>query len=185
MDSLRRLIVSVRPSGVLTVDQMAEAISHDRNYVDSVWSSFGDTQQGKQTRITPADDVADAAKAATWGALNKAAKAQTTTAEQVTTARAERDRVVAMVYASRILGPSAIASVVGIDRNHVLRIARKAGVAPVHRTSTKNQYSEGVVPKQPSRSKRRKLDELVAQVAAAEAEAEAEAEAPASSTSNL
>lgn len=154
MDKLRDLIVKLRPTGVLTVDEMAAAIGRpDRNYVDSVWSAFGDTTTGKQTRV-PAASVGEADKAAATAALAAANKAQLKAADAVKTARAERDRVVAMVYASRILGPSAIADAVYVDRNHVLRIVRKAGVAPVHRTASRNQYSDGA-PAKPKNPRKR------------------------------
>lgn len=144
MTTLRDTIVSVRPSGALTVDEMAEAIGRERNYVDSVWSSHGETKQGKQTRVAVADDDGKFAhELDEYRQLADAAREQRGAAGTVNVMRAERDRVVAMVYASKILGPSAIAAEVGIDRNHVLRIARKAGVSPVHRTAgtARNQHT--------------------------------------------
>ena len=141
-DGLRDLVVSTRPKGLLTVDEMATAVGRDRNYIDSIWSANGDTTKGKQTRvqidITPG--VGEAARLA-YETLADAANALKRAASMVSTARAERDRVVALVYASKLLGPSAIAATVQVDRNHVLRIARKAGVPPVHRVSSKNQYT--------------------------------------------
>lgn len=153
MDKLRELIVQIRPTGVLTVEQMAEAIGRDRNYIDSTWSAFGGTTTGKQTRVSAAA-VSEAESRAAAEALADANKAQLKAADRVKSARAERDRVVAMVYASRILGPSAIADAAYIDRNHVLRIARKAGVAPVHRPASRNQYSPAPRAKAKRRSKR-------------------------------
>lgn len=143
MTALRDAIVKVRPLGVLTVDEMADAIQRDRNYVDSVWSSHGETQQGKQTRVAVVDDADPGYRDRSFRHLADAAGNQRGTAGTVNVMRAERDRVVAMVYASKILGPSAIAAEVGIDRNHVLRIARKAGVSPVHRPAgaARNQYT--------------------------------------------
>lgn len=140
MDTLRIEIRSIRPKGVLTVDEMAEAIGHDRNYVDSVWSSSGETAEGRQTRVKRTGSATEATKAIET--LASASRAQRVTAAAVPVARAERNRVVAMVYASRILGPSAIAAAVDVDRNHVLRIARKAGVTPQHRTGSRNQHSK-------------------------------------------
>jgi hypothetical protein len=141
METLRDTIVRIRPAGVLTVDEMADAIGRDRNYVDSVWSAHGDTNKGKQTRVAVVEQQ-DGSLPAEYRQLADAAHNQRGAANTVPVLRAERDRVVAMVYASKILGPSAIASAVGIDRNHVLRIARKAGVAPVHRpTGAKNQHT--------------------------------------------
>lgn len=139
--TLRGTIVTLRPKGILAVDEMADAVGRDRNYVDSVWSGFGDTTKGKQTRVT-----ADATEEERQDALNRLASAahnQRGTATTVGVIRAERDRVVAMVYASKILGPSAIAAAVDVDRNHVLRIARKSKVAPVWRPagSARNQHS--------------------------------------------
>lgn len=140
MEVLRDLIVLVRPSGLLTVDEMAEAIGRDRNYVDSVWSNFGDTNKGKQTRVASAEADETDIETARHN-LRKAADQQRERASVVSVLRAERDRVVAMVYASKLLGPSSIASEVQVDRNHVLRIARRAGVAPAHRQGSRNQYS--------------------------------------------
>uniref|UniRef100_A0AAU7GXD0 Helix-turn-helix DNA binding domain protein n=1 Tax=Streptomyces phage Geonosis TaxID=3158856 RepID=A0AAU7GXD0_9CAUD len=140
-DRLWDHVVRIRPQGLLTVDEMAEAIGRDRNYVDSIWSAHGETTKGKQTRVPVAEGVdAEAARRA-YETLADAAGSRTRAASAVTTARAERDRVVAMVYGSKLLGPSAIASAVDVDRNHVLRIARKAGVKPVHRVGSKNQYT--------------------------------------------
>jgi hypothetical protein len=141
MKTLRATIVAVRPTGVITVDEMAEAIGRDRNYIDSVWSTHGDTTKGKQTRV--AADVSDDERVRAVQRLADAAGAQRGTAGTVNVMRAERDRVVAMVYASKIMGPSAIAAAVDIDRNHVLRIARKSKVAPVWRPAgtARNQHT--------------------------------------------
>jgi hypothetical protein len=139
MDELRETIVKVRPAGLLTVDEMAKAVERDRNYVDSVWSKFGTTSKGKQTRATLVIDL-EAAKEA-MAHLTAAASRQRSTAGEVDVALAERNRVVAMVYASGLLGPTPIANEVNVDRNHVLRIARKAGVPPVHRQGSRNHRS--------------------------------------------
>jgi hypothetical protein len=142
--ALRDGIVRIRPSGLLTVDQMAEAIERDRNYVDSVWSNYGDTHQGKQTRVPAlAADDENVYELPTYRELADLARNQRGTAATLGVIRAERDRIVAMIYASKLLGPSAIGSNVGVDRNHVLRIARKANVQPVHRTDARNQYTTG------------------------------------------
>lgn len=148
-DALRRIIVEIRPVGVLTVADMADAIDRDRNYVDSVWSSYGETTKGKQTRVSAdASDMTEDERSDAYNRARKqladAAKYQRTTASDVTKARAERDRVVALVYASKILGPSAIAAAVDVDRNHVLRIARKSKVAPVWRPAgtARNQHTK-------------------------------------------
>ena len=138
---LRKLILEIRPQGILTVGEMAEAVGRDRNYIDSVWSSHGDTTKGKQTRVTVGTDADAVAARGAYDNLHQAADAQRKLAGSVRVARAERDRLVVMVYSSKLLGPSAISAAVGIDRNHVLRTARKAGVAPVHRAGTKNQYT--------------------------------------------
>ena len=137
---LRDLIIRFRTSGVITVEDMAKAVGRNRNYIDSVWSNYGQTRKGGQTRVAVIGG-SDAAREAA-GKLSAAAGFQRKSADLVTVARAERDRVVGFVYASRLLGPSAIASEVGIDRNHVLRIARRAGHAPAHRQGSRNQYSD-------------------------------------------
>lgn len=139
-DRLRERIVALRPSGVLSVDQMAQAVGRDRNYIDSVWSTHGEVTKGKQTRVAPiAEDDRAVDRAATE--LTNLARELKNSTDRVTVARAERDRTVAMVYASKLLGPSAIAAEVGVDRNHVLRIARRQGVGPAHRAVSRNQYS--------------------------------------------
>lgn len=138
-EDLRAAIVRIRPLGVITVDQMAEAINHDRNYVDSVWSTYGETAQGKQTRV--AVQASEDEQLTLIGQLSSLAHNQRGAANTVPVLRAERDRVVAMIYASKILGPTAIAKAVGVDRNHVLRIARKSKVAPVWRDNSRNQYT--------------------------------------------
>lgn len=137
---LRTMIVTMRPQGILSVDEMGAAVGRDRNYIDSVWSQHGATTTGRQTRITMIG-APDEQREAAMRSLAVADKLVRKAAETEKTARAERDRVVAMVYASKILGPSAIAAAAAIDRNHVLRLARKAGVAPMHRAASRNQYS--------------------------------------------
>lgn len=141
-NTLRDLIVSTRPKGLLTVDEMGEAVGRDRNYIDSVWSAHGETVKGKQTRVPVTAEANPEAARCVWDALAEAAANVQRTAHMVETTRAARDRTVAMVYASKVLGPTAIASAVGIDRNHVLRIARRAGVPPMHRRNSRNQYTQ-------------------------------------------
>lgn len=138
---LRKLILDVRPQGILTVGEMAEAVGRDRNYIDTVWSSHGDTTKGKQTRVAVGIGTDAVAARKAYDSLHAAADMERKLAGGVRVARAERNRLVVMVYSSKLLGPSAISAAVGIDRNHVLRTARKAGIAPVHRPDTKNQYT--------------------------------------------
>lgn len=142
-DGLHDQVVNIRPQGLLTVDEMAKAIGRDRNYVDSIWSAHGETTKGKQTRVPVTEDVDPGAAKSAYKLLSEAARDLRNARQDVTKARSDRDRVVAEVYRSKLLGPSAIATAVKVDRNHVLRIARKAGVRPVHRTSSKNQYTTG------------------------------------------
>lgn len=137
--AVREQIVKLRPLGLLTVAELAEAVGKDRNYVDSVWSAHGDTVKGRQTRV--AVDADGSAARAAYIHLSGLASAQRSATATESAARAERDRAVVIAYNSRILGPSAIASEVGIDRNHVLRIARRNGVGPKHRTNSSNQYT--------------------------------------------
>ncbi len=141
MQKLRAAIVADRPTGVITVNEIAAAIGRDRNYVDSVWSAHGATTKGKQTRATP--DVVEGGYRAAKLRLTAVANAQRDAAYVVNVRRSQRDRVVALVYASKILGPSAIADAVGIDRNHVLRVARKAKITPAWRPAgtSKNQHT--------------------------------------------
>lgn len=137
--AVRERIVHLRPLGLLTVAELAEAVGKDRNYVDSVWSAHGDTVKGRQTRIAVDSDGREARQA--YEHLSSLAAAQRTASATESATRAERDRVVVIAYNSRILGPSAIAKEVGIDRNHVLRIARRNGIGPKHRVNSSNQYT--------------------------------------------
>lgn len=139
-DLLRRYVIEIRPTGLLSVEEMAEAVGRNRNYIDQTWSAYGNVVRGKQTRTTVADADHDAAVEA-YGQLSGAARAQYKATGDLNVARAERDRVIVAVYASKILGPSAIAAAVNLDRNHILRTARKAGIAPAHRAVTRNQYT--------------------------------------------
>lgn len=137
---LRQGIIRIRPSGLLTVDEMTEAVDRDRNYVDSVWSTFGATEKGKQTRVQIDASDLDKVREA-YDELHALADDQRRTAGVEKRVRAERDALVAGIYKAKTLGPSAIAAAVGVDRNHVLRIARKAGVKPQHRKIARNQYT--------------------------------------------
>lgn len=141
MSTLRNLIVDVRPTGVLSVEEMAQAVGHDRNYVDSVWSNYGTTRKGRQTRAANTPEATEAQRGKTWDFLATASSAQADAVSKVKSARAERDRTVAIVYASKLLGPTEIARHVGVDRNHVLRLARRHGVGPAHRAGARNQYT--------------------------------------------
>lgn len=145
MANLRAAVVAERPRGVLKVEEIAEAIGRDRNAVDTWYSHAGATVKGKQTRVT--GEASDEQRMAAVDQLADLAGRQRGSAAIARVMRAERDRVVALVYSSKILGPSAIASAVDVDRNHVLRIARKSGVKPVWRTdeNVRNQYSVPVV----------------------------------------
>lgn len=137
--AVRDRIVHLRPLGLLTVAELAEAVGKDRNYIDSVWSAHGDTVKGRQTRVAVDSDGREARQA--YEHLNGLANTQRSAAATESAARAERDRAVVIAYNTRILGPSAIAKEVGIDRNHVLRIARRNGIGPKHRANTSNQYT--------------------------------------------
>lgn len=139
-EALRQGIIEIRPSGLLTVDEMTEAVDRDRNYVDSVWSTFGATEKGKQTRVQIDASDLDKVREA-YDTLHRLADDQRRTAGVEKRVRAERDALVTGIYKAKTLGPSAIAAAVGIDRNHVLRIARKAGVKPQHRKIARNQYT--------------------------------------------
>lgn len=143
VERLNDSIVRIRPAGLLTVDEMGKAIGSDRNYIDRTWSSHGTTTKGRQTRVRVVAESATAALDArkAYDELAKLAKARKVAEDALDDARAERNRTVTMVYQSKILGPSAIATHVGIDRNHVGRIARRAGIPPVHRRGSKNQYT--------------------------------------------
>lgn len=142
-DKLRDVIVSIRPTGTLTVDEMAESVGRERNYIDSVWSTYGETVRGKQTRAA-LDGVSEAEREAAVRTLTDAASGQRKVNEDVDALRAERNRLVTLVYGSKILGPSAIAAESGMDRNHVLRLARKAGLTPAWRKpgTSRNQHTK-------------------------------------------
>lgn len=144
MSRLHEAIILHRPGGVLTVAQIAAAIGRDRSYVDSVWSTRGGSNKlskGRQLRVAISASPLEAAYAEQL--LDSAARDQRARSGIARVFRAERNRVVSLVYASKILGPSAIAEAVGVDRNHVLRIARKSKVAPVWRPAgvSRNQHT--------------------------------------------
>lgn len=140
-DVLRDLIVSIRPAGVLTVAEMAEAVGRDRNYIDSIWSSYGNPVKGKQTRVSVR--ASDETRESAIDSLAGAAASVRLATDEVSGLRAERIGFVTLVYGSKILGPSAIAAESGIDRNHVLRAARKAGLTPAWRAAgtSRNQHT--------------------------------------------
>lgn len=139
---LRNAVLTIRPTGRLTVNQMADAVGRDRDYIDGIWSQYGGDAKTSTQRDTGAADMDAAVSTDEYQRLAEAASRQTATAAAASRWRAERNRVVAMVYASKLIGPHHIATAVGIDRNHVLRIVRAAGVAPQYRPGTKNQHSK-------------------------------------------
>lgn len=138
--ALKEGVLSARTEGKLTVPRIAEAAGRQRNFVDALWSGDGRTVRGKQTRVRT-DDVNPLEEAAAFRHLNRLADAFSNASAGVSLARASRNRLVTMVYASGILGPSVIAETVGMNRNTVLRIARAAGVAPVYRVNNRNQHT--------------------------------------------
>ena len=146
MQSFRTLLIDARTKGLLRVTEMAAAIGRDRNYVDGIWSAYGRTVKGGQTRIL-VDATEDASRAVAarelYEALKTSASEQRKAERRRDTLRTKRNQLIASIYAARMpgLGPSPIGKEVGVDRNHVLRIARDAGVKPVHRTDSRNQYT--------------------------------------------
>lgn len=134
---LRDAILDVRRARVLTVNEVAEAIGRKRSYVDNVWHVHG----GEFYPGDPATSTDEIARDRSRAALTDAADAQVTAMNELSSARDHRDRLVATTYASKVLGPSRIAETAGIDRNHVLRLARRAGIGPMHRTNIANQYT--------------------------------------------
>lgn len=144
---LHDLITWVRSTGKVSVNEMAETMDRARNYVDSVWSissRAGKVIDPEDFGLSPyADEYELKSK------LNQYSNMQRAHFQELRAIRKERDQAVVMVYASRVLGPSDIARHVGIDRNHVGRLARSAGVSPQHRWNIKNQYSDQPQPEQP------------------------------------
>lgn len=140
-DKLWTLIVQIRPSGKLSVDKIAEAVRRNRHFVDSVWSARGETTKGKQTRVPVTGTEAEAAEA--FDTLRNAADELAAAQAEADNLTKTRNAVVAEVYASKALGPNEISRVVGIDRNHVGRICRTAGIPPLHRADVRNQYTQG------------------------------------------
>ena len=146
-DDLREEILDIRPQGIVTVPQMAVAIGRARNYIDTLWSAFlkeqndGETDGGRKAQTRLKVDANHPAADEALARLKSSAATQRRLAARAKTIRTERDRAVVLVYTSKILGPTSIAAYLGIDRNHVLRIVRNAGVTPVHRTNIKNQYT--------------------------------------------
>lgn len=142
-DDLREAILDIRPTGVVSVPQMASAIGKQRNYIDTLWSGSGRTVRDDDGRVVQtrlgiepgelAEQMLDRLEALSDRQIKRHANARVI--------RARRDQAVVVVYTSKILGPTAIAAHLGIDRNHVLRIVRKAGVSPAHRTNIRNQHT--------------------------------------------
>lgn len=139
---LRNEVITTRPTGSLTVNQMSDAVGRDRDYIDGIWSQYGGDAKMSTQRDTGAADLDTATSTDEYQRLAEAASNQKAASGNASRWRAERDRVITMVYASKLIGPHHIAAAVGIDRNHVLRIVRKAGVAPQYRPGTKNQHSK-------------------------------------------
>ena len=135
------LILETRPSGLLSVDRIAEAINRNRNYVDSLWSDHKIRHHGgeaTQTRVEPSGSTA-AAKAR-FAELHQASERVRASEGDVLFFRDARNRAIVQAYESGSLGPVKIAEYSGIDRNHVGRVLRKAGVNPRYRTNTRNQH---------------------------------------------
>jgi hypothetical protein len=138
-DDLYDLITYLRTDDLVPVADMAEAMGRDRNYIDSTWSdsqAHGDSADPAWFGLT-GDDSPETLLAK----LAEISEAQLAAKERVTTLRNARNALVAQVYASRLMGPVAIAKEIGVKCNQVLRIVKKQGVAPVHRTKIRNQYS--------------------------------------------
>jgi hypothetical protein len=145
-NALMDKVLSLRPSGFLSVKQIADAVGRDRGYVDTLWSKSGSTVKGRQTRMDVAARESEVNQplqvAAAIAELQMLASRAASTKKSVSIRRTARDCAVVKVYASKLLGPSEIARHAGIDRNHVLRLCRRAGVPPMHRTGVKNQYTK-------------------------------------------
>ena len=144
VSALRDAIVLIRPQGILTVDKMAEAVDRDRNYIDAVWSNYGDGDKGKQTRVQLID-VNDASRELAVKMLTDLAAGVRRALDAEDVARKAHHRNIALAYGAAIkgFGPSAISGAAGVDRNHVLRISRAAKIAPVWRQpgTSRNQHS--------------------------------------------
>lgn len=138
---MRNAVIDARTAGVLTVAQIAAAIGRERNVVDAIWASTGRTVKGRQTRVDVSESDASE-RGSAIDRLHALASVHKEAVETAELARGERDRQIQVAYAAKTLGPSAIARATGIDRNHVLRLVRKAGVGPAHRTNIKNQYTK-------------------------------------------
>lgn len=145
-EALRDKLIELRPLGVLTVGEMAEAIGRDRNYVDTVWSLYrGPGRADRLPRAREVEDVRDPAAALkARDDLKAVADRHARATRDAVQARQARNQAVASAYVAfgHDFGPSRIAREAGIDRNHVLRIARRAGMPAVHRRNIKNQYSK-------------------------------------------
>lgn len=148
-EDLHTALLKWRPTGLVSVAEMAAAIGRARNYIDTLWSSATAEERAGhsrvlQTRVRMIVEDPDE-KLRILRQLVDLADTQRKAHANAKVVRGRRDRAVVVTYQSKIMGPSDIAWRVGVDRNHVLRIVRNAGVAPVHRTNIKNQHT---VPKQ-------------------------------------
>lgn len=141
-EDLHDLITWVRSTGRVSVNNMASAMGRKRNYVDSAWSIAN--RAGREPIPAWFNIPEEENAAALLAHLARYSDAQRKAYEEMKVVRQKRDSAVAMVYASKVMGPSEIAKWVGIDRNHVGRISRVHGVAPQHRSNIRNQYSDQV-----------------------------------------
>lgn len=141
-EALRTAIVRIRPLGLLTVGEMAEAVGRDRAYIDSVWSEYGDTVQGKQTRIAVAADP-DGPLPTVYGELSELSDLQYRALACSVNLRTARNEMICDLYVSKTLRVVDLAVAAGIDRNHIGRILRAAGVGPMYRSNNRNQHTAG------------------------------------------
>src|SRR5262245_44428640 len=87
-DNLRGAVLDARPTGVLTVAEMAEALGRPRNFIDALWSTYGETIEGKQTRVKV--DAGDDVKDVMARDLNQVSGIQRGAAGTLSVIRAER-----------------------------------------------------------------------------------------------
>lgn len=119
---LHECIVKHLHSRVLRVSDMARATGFDRNYIDAIRSS--NKIPGVRT-LGRADSNREMIGAALFE-LQTASEAYEKARTDYKDTLSVRNEVVVLAYETYVMGPSALAKLIGCDRNHVMRIARTA-----------------------------------------------------------
>lgn len=143
-DDLLDLVTWVRSLDRLPVNEMARVLRRERNYVDSTWSDARASGRDKEVDGSWFGLSEDSSDAQLLAALAAYGVVQSSALDQRDKAQAARNKAVCEVYRSKDLGPTAIGAEVGMTCNHVLRVVRRSGIRPLHRTNIRNQHTAPV-----------------------------------------